>query len=148
MPAAFNGNICPNTNEGGDLGVAGKQWRGLTGKSRFIVKNAGASVSGHRILTTDSSGQVIYADAGTVAHANRIIGMATQAAGAGEALLVQTEGEHDEPSWSWTPGDRLYLGTNGAIQSTAPASGFVCQIGWAETATKVVIQIGQSLVLA
>jgi hypothetical protein len=141
------GNLCPRANEVGDLGVTSLQWGKAIAKARCINMTAGAILSGHRIVTT-SGGNVIYADAGTVAHAGKILGMSIQSAIMGADLLIQIEGECVEPGWAWTPGARLYLGSSGAISETAPTSGFICPIGWAETATKIAVQIGASIVLA
>lgn len=107
-------------------------------------------ISALRLLTTDSSGQLIYASNSTASHSDRVVGMSTNAVGALGISEFITSGIFEDPSWSFTPESKLYLGANGVITSTAPVSPaavFSQQIGYAITATKIKLDIQKSITL-
>jgi hypothetical protein len=45
-----------------------------------------------------------------------------------------------EPSWDWTPGLPLYVGPDGILVQSPPASGFIREIGLAVSPTSIVIR--------
>ncbi|MBF6416983.1 LtfC-like domain-containing protein [Nocardia cyriacigeorgica] len=79
------------------------------------------ALSGHRLVTTTDSGLVEYADATNPAHQNRPVWITTGAWLAGVTATLTTAGLVTEPSWSWTPGLPILLGTNGFPVQTLPA---------------------------
>lgn len=131
----------------GPAGPAGPA--GASGDVAFIYP-AAASVSGHRVVTLDEQGEVIYASAGTEAHANRIIGMTTNAAATGDALNVKKFGEVTEPSWNWDVQLPVYLGTDGLLTQTppvAPTAKFSVVVGFPISATTLFVNIGLPITL-
>lgn len=102
---------------------------------------AGVALSGHRLVTRNTSGAAIYADATNAGHINAPLWLTLGAASLGDQVSVQSAGIVTEPSWSWTPGP-LYLSTNGQLTQISPtASGavFLVQVGYATSATSVVL---------
>jgi hypothetical protein len=114
--------------------------RGPQGASAHatIVRPAGEALGGHRVVWLDE-GQAKYADAGDVATAAAAIGVTTGAADQDADATIQTYGSLSEPSWSWTPGLPIYLGSAGQLTQTPPAVGAVRQIAIAETTTQIFI---------
>jgi len=112
-----------------------------------IILVAGVSFGGHRAGVLNASGNVIYADSGTAAHAGRVIGVSTGAAESGAAVTLRTRGEITEPSWSWDTGLLIWLGLNGVLTQTPPASGFNQVIGFPVTAAKMFVDIRQPIIL-
>jgi hypothetical protein len=53
-----------------------------------------------------------------------------------------------ELSWTWTPGEPIFLGNNGMLTQTPPSSGFAIELGTAISATSIWIVVGQSVELA
>ena len=127
--------------------VAGGE-RGATGESdKFVTYTASTALSGNRAVCLNASGELIYADSSTVAHAHKVLGITTGAVSEGAEGTVQTNGEMTEAGWAWTIGSPVYLSTNGSLSHTAPSSGFVLVVGFALTATKIFIDIKQSIIL-
>lgn len=149
LTLVVNRNVVETIKLPGLQGVAGPPGatgpQGPAGGSSFAL-TAGATLSGHRIVTTDASGNAIYADHSTLAHANAVIGLTLGAASVNASVQVQSAGEVTEPSWTFTPRQTLWLGTNGLIATTAPTTGFSLVIGYAMTATTIFMSIGESLI--
>lgn len=101
---------------------------------------AGVNISALRAITTDGSGQAVYASNDTLANA-QVIGITTVAATAGNNVTIKTSGVITDASWSWTKG-AVYLGTNGQLTQTAPSGGaIIVHVGKALTATKLQVDI-------
>lgn len=122
------------------VGVPGPQ--GPAGNA-LITGIAGEALSGHRMVTTNAAGQIIYASSAAPAHAGRVLGITTGAAATGATATIQPIGSITESGWAWAPESVLFLGTNGQLSATPPASGFVQIVGYAQTATTIYIQLHQ-----
>lgn len=112
---------------------------GLTGPAggTSVLRTAGA-LSGHRVVTTDDSGELIYADCTNIDHLNRGVWITTGAWAAGVDATVTFTGLVTEPTWTWTPGSPVYLGTDGfPVQSVPPDAEFVRIIGNPATPTSL-----------
>lgn len=101
---------------------------------------AATNLSALRAITTNGSGEAVYASNDTLANA-QVIGLTVNAASAGNNVTIKTNGVITDASWSWTKGT-VYLGTNGTLTQTAPTGGAVIvHIGRALTATKLQVDI-------
>lgn len=101
---------------------------------------AGESISALRCITTNGSGQAVYATPDTLANAV-VIGISTTSGSSGETITVKTTGELTDASWNWTKG-AIYLGANGVLTQTAPSGGsIVVHVAKAITTTKILIDI-------
>ena len=88
------------------------------------------------------NGLVVAADRSIPAHCNRVIGIALNStAGPGGTIQVATQGIVTNIGWTFTTGERLWVGLNGAIETTLPTSGFVNGIGHAIELTKMEITL-------
>lgn len=114
--------------------------------NRFVSHVAASALSGNRAVCLDNSGELIYADHATLAHKSKVLGLTTGAISGGATGTVQVAGVMTEAGWAWTPGAAIYLGVNGALTETAPTTGFVLVIGFAETATAIFIDIKEPTV--
>lgn len=113
----------------------------------YVDYVAGVALGGHRAVVLDASEQAVYADKDTLTDRDKVIGITTGASIMGATAQIQTAGELTEPSWSWTAGDTIYLGTNGLLSNAAPVTGFVLKIGFAISPTKIFISIKQPIIL-
>lgn len=113
----------------------------------FLKLTAGVDLGGNRVVVLNDSGLTIYADKDIYSHIFKILGITTGSTVNAGTATVQTYGEMIEPSWAWTPGLPIYVGTNGLLTQTIPNSGFICQIGFAETATKIFIDLKTAIKL-
>lgn len=109
--------------------------------SGTVTITAGKNLSGHRIVAANAAGQAIYADKDLPATWQRILGMTTGAAMAGDFATILPAGEIHEPSWTLDPALPVYLGNSGLLTQTLPTSGAIGQIGVALSATRLLIDI-------
>lgn len=117
---------------------------GLVPISDDFSLTAGTNLSALRAVTTNGSGEAVYASTDTLANAT-VFGITSTAADAGNAVSVHSSGILEDANWNWTKGT-IYLGTNGALTQTAPTNGaIVVHIGRALTATKLQIDIDTTI---
>lgn len=83
---------------------------------------AATALSGHIMTAVTTSRTLEPASNDNPAHALRLVGMTVGAADSGAPGTVQTFGEFEEPSWSWTPDQPVYLGKNGRLTQEPPAA--------------------------
>ena len=113
---------------------------GLVAVSQDLQLTAGVSLSALRAVTTNSSGQAIYASNNTLGNA-QVVGITMASASIGEQVGVKTFGPMSDASWNWTKGP-VFLGTNGALTQTAPSGGaIIVQVGRALTATQLFVDV-------
>jgi hypothetical protein len=135
--------------EQGPRGIQGEQGPpGGGGASSDLVFTAGTNLSGHRVVIASSDTEINYADKDTPAHEFLVIGIIANAVSVGDSTTVTPEGIMIEPSWTWTPGNPIFLGNNGMMTQSAPTSGFVLEIGVAISSQSIWIAIGQAVELA
>jgi hypothetical protein len=107
---------------------------------------ANGAIGGHKAICNDN-GSAIYADNTDLSTAHTFVGISYNAAADGDTVSIVTAGPVTEVIWSWTPQQPIYIGTGGNLTQTAPTSGYVRRIGFAETATTVFVQPSQPLFL-
>ncbi len=118
----------------------------LYADKNIIKATAGPNLSGHRVVYA-ASGAMNYADSNTQSHATLAVGITTNAASSGAPVYVQTSGEMEEPSFTFTPNQPIYLGSNGALTQAVPTSGFILQVAVAMTATRIAISIKTPIII-
>lgn len=138
--------VVVSVGEQGPAGVPGAP--GPSGAS-VLELVAGEALSGHRVVTTNAGGAVVYASNTVLADALTVLGLTIGAASNGAAVFVQVGGEIVEPSWTWAPHAPVYLAANGLLTQTPPVSPavFSLVIGFAATATKLVVDVKTPLAL-
>jgi hypothetical protein len=102
-----------------------------------------ANAISYRIVSLNSNSETILASSLDVSQIDKIIGMLDDD---GETVAF---GVITNPSWSWSPEQSLYLGSNGNIVTTSTVDGaaFSLKIGTAISATQAFIKIGTPVVL-
>lgn len=113
---------------------------GLVPISDDVSLTAGENLSALRAVTSNASGQAVYASNNTLANA-QVIGITSNAASSGGGVTIKTSGIMTDSNWAWTKGT-VFLGTNGTLTQSAPTSGaIVVHVGRALTATTLQIDI-------
>lgn len=134
----------------GDRGDAGLQGPpGPTGGTA-VERTAGTALGGHRVVRSAGGISVAYASCTQAEHGDDVLGVTLGAAALGAPVLVQTQGELDEPSWSWTPDEPVFLGEDGGLTQEPPAgvdTKFLLVLGFAASSTRLVIRIGAAIYL-
>ena len=108
---------------------------------------AAIALGGHRAVVADANGFATYADSSSLDHAGIVMGITTGAAEANTQVGIQNIGEMIEPSWEWIPERTIFLGTDGTLTQTPPTTGFLQALGFAVAQTKMIVQIGQPILL-
>lgn len=109
---------------------------------------AGETLGGDRLVYIDSSGQAKYASNDVLSNTNIVLGITVGAASIGTNVEIQLEGEYEEPSWSWTLEQPIFLGNNGLLTQTQPtAPAFSLVIGFPITSTKILLRFNNPIVL-
>lgn len=104
----------------------------------IIEVAAGENLSGHKAVAVIAS-EAVHADKGTAGHRGLVRGITTGAANDGDTARVQVYGPMREPSWTWTPGLPIFVGSAGALTQTVPTSGWLQQIAVADSTTQIFI---------
>lgn len=117
---------------------------GLVAVSQDLQLTAGASLSALRTVTTNSTGEAVYASTDTLGNA-QVVGITMGSANSGEQVGVKTFGPMSDANWNWTKG-AVYLGTNGQLTQTAPSGGaIIVQVGRALTATQLFVDVDTTI---
>jgi hypothetical protein len=86
---------------------------------------ASINLSALRAVILDNAGQFAYADSGTPNHAYRVAGILPYAISQGTEGVAYRLGEISDAVWNWTRGSPIFLGTNGQLTQTPPATGIL-----------------------
>lgn len=109
---------------------------------------ASADVAAYTCVMLDAAGLAAPADAAVLAHAGAALGLALDAAVAGEQLSVRAQGTVEHEGWTWTPGAPVLLGLAGAlVQTIPPTAAYVQVVGWARSATRVLVRLAPPMIL-
>ena len=107
---------------------------------------AGESLSALRAVTVGSDGRVIYADVMDVATRN-VIGVTETAAAEDATVRIRHQHHLTDSSWSWTPGQPVYVGAGGVLTQTPPSATYIVHVGVAISATSIFIDIQPPIIL-
>lgn len=111
---------------------------GVPGAStQFEYAVAAQTLGGNRVVTTNSSGQLIYPD--LTSENARVYGITTQSAATGELVQVQITGTQTEPSWGWNTATPVFVGPLGTLTQTPPTAGQILVVGYPHSPTKIFI---------
>jgi hypothetical protein len=122
--------------------------QGVAGDSiNYINILAGQDLSGHRVVSSNSTGYVIYADKDIPDTGNKVLGITTGAVINGNIAEVQLVGVLEEPSWNWNSTDPIFIGNNGQLTQIAPSTGYLYIVGFPMSTTKIFIDKQPPIVL-
>lgn len=118
-------------SEQGDTGPQGPQGppgEAGTDGSLTLTFDAGETLSGHRVVRPAGDGTVIYASADDPVSQDGPYWLTNHAANLGDPVEVTILGEVVEASWAWTAPGVIFLGLNGLLTQTPPASDLSIQV--------------------
>lgn len=101
---------------------------------------AGQDIQAFRVVTTDSLGQVIYADGGNPNHFDQVLGVSLESVASGQAIDFILQGELVNENWSFTPGEAVFLGLGGTITHNES----YVQIGYAITDKRISVRVDRN----
>ena len=110
-----------------------------------VARVAGETLSALRVVY-EVDGEVFLLDSTDDVHIDQLLGLTITSGAASENVNVQLVGAVDDASWSWTPG-RVYLGASGFLTQTPPDAGYLVLVGYAVSATRLVLNIQDNIEL-
>ena len=110
-----------------------------------VEQTAGENLGGNRVIVVLGD-LAFYADKDNLSHVDKVRGISTEAFTTGNIGCVQIGGFMQDPSWSWTPDLPVFLSNNGLLTQTVPTTGFILQLGVADTATRILIDLKMPIV--
>lgn len=106
---------------------------------------ANEHISALRVITSNVSGKIIYADKRSEELSKRTLGISIKSAAPGEYLDYVIYGIIEDSSWSWDISKNIFLGYNGALVQTIPLKNeYVVQIAKPISSQKIKVEIGQT----
>lgn len=93
-----------------------------------VTAAAGQILSGHRAVWVNRNKQAFYAANGD-STALVVVGVTLNAALIGDPVTVQSSGTVTEASWNWVTDATVWLGADGHLTQTVPATGALVKIG-------------------
>lgn len=116
--------------------------------SPYLTLTADGPLSGRRVVRSTTGGKAGYADSGTPAHANLVLGITTSAAADGADVFIQLSGLIVEPTWAWAANQTVFCGLNGVLTQTPPTAGFSLVVGVATSPTSLAVDVKQPINLS
>jgi hypothetical protein len=113
----------------------------------FLSRIADGDIGGQRMVIGNADGTVSYADATNVGHLGKVLGMSDAAYLDGETVRVIREGLVEFVGWSFDVDLPIYLGINGLLTQSASATGFSQIVGFAESPTKLFVNLREPILL-
>lgn len=107
---------------------------------QVVMDEVGAAFD---VVTVDGK----IADQSMVTQAGRVAGVSMTAPAVGFPVDVIFHGEIENPAWTFTEGDILFLDVSGKLTTTAPASGFSQIVATAKSPTKILVDIQEPILL-
>ena len=110
----------------------------LNDNNRFTAQ-AGASVSGHRVVGANNSSELFHIANNVIDHAFRYVGLSENASSIGGDVTAVRYGPITFSGWSFTADEPVYLGLDGLLTQTVPGNPalFILIVGIALTATTI-----------
>ena len=100
-----------------------------------------APLGGHSVVAANAQGALVPADCTLPAHLGAVLGVVANAYTPGEAAAVQIAYLLEHVGWSWATGP-VYVGVAGALTQALPPGALFCQVvGFALSATRVLVDL-------
>ncbi len=113
-----------------------------------VFVTAGEAISALRILSSDTSGDGVYADPSDTESIRKLVGMSISGGATGSFIQMLNSGTYVDISWSFDVNLPLFLGPTGTIVQTAPVTGSSVVLGHAQTPTTIFLDIKRPIILA
>ena len=129
----------------GEQGPPGRPGEPGPAGGAAVQRLSGETLSALRAVY-ELDGEVYALDYRDAAHIDLLLGITLTAADQGQPVNVQRSGVLDDAGWAWTPG-RVWLGADGRLTQTPPTDGFDVLIGAATSATRITLNLTETIEL-
>lgn len=107
---------------------------------------AAANLSALRLVTTNSQGQLIYADHRS-GRTVPVIGILLSAVMQGNPIRPLTDGVISDITWNWSVGQPIFLGIDGTLTQSPPETGALLQVAIPITPQQINFEIQEPIFL-
>lgn len=109
---------------------------------------AAGTVGAFAAVGPDAAGQLVTCSCDTLSDALRVQGVSLASAVAGGGVNVRTAGLVENPAWTFTPNQPVFVGLNGALTQSLPVSAvFSRVVGLAVGATRLLVNLQPPVIL-
>lgn len=109
-------------------------------KQIHLQYTAQYDIEPYRAVTTNTFGNLIYANPTDANHQLRILGISTDFIYEGQLGGVICHGEIESSEWNWSIEELIYIGSDGQLQTTPPNEGFQAFIGFPISESRLYIR--------
>ena len=113
----------------------------------ILDKIAGETISALKLVISDGNNEVIVADPNGAFEGAQVLGIALNSANVGEEVRVLTQGALQDSSFAFSINSQLYLGTNGFVTDTPPATGHRVLVAKAIETDEIYLEIEETIIL-
>lgn len=111
----------------------------------IVSRHSPVPISALKIVYEDNN-QIFVLDNKDEDNIDRLLGLTISSVSSAGSVNVQIFGVIDDSNWSFTPG-KVWLGSNGAIKQDPPEDGFDVCVGKALSATRLLLNIEETIQL-
>jgi hypothetical protein len=144
--------FCTDTHElfiGTGLSTAMESVALPAGESNVdVMLTVGMNINAYQTVTVHSDGLAYTVDSGSASDAGKIVGIAVTSATLGSQVTVRMDGEVDNNGFLFTPGDRIYVGSAGALTNSPNTGVFEQPVGLASATGTLLLDIGLPILTA
>src|SRR5208282_1045050 len=118
------------------------------GGGSTILLTAGQNILAFQVVYVGPDGNAYLASANNIVTLN-VVGVAVTSASAGGTFIAQAMGAVNNSGFTFTAGERVYVGDGGALVQAIPGdAAYEFPIGTAENTTTLLVSLGLPIVLA
>jgi hypothetical protein len=118
---------------------------GGDGEAVISTYEAASQINVNRAVAIRSDGRIEHADKDNPANELDVIGISRQSGAIGSLIEVVEFGKLSGASFG-AVGDNFFLGNNGQLVNTAPATGTWLNVGTQTSASEFLVKIGESII--
>lgn len=125
----------------GPVGARGEQGPAGASGGSLLTRTAAENISALYAVVSTTGDNVVVASPATPSHFGKVVGVATTAATAGQSVNIQRADIIDATGLTLTQGQPVFIGSDGLLSMTPPATGWWQIIGFATSTTQIDILI-------
>lgn len=115
--------------------------------SGTLTGDAATALSALRVITTDGSSDLVYADSSDTTQAAKTFGFTLQAFAEGDAAVAVLASVVIDNGWNWDVELPIFIGAAGVLTQVAPTSGYLRQVATPISATSIYFEPQEATLL-
>jgi len=108
---------------------------------------AAVALSALRVVTTDATGDLVYADSSDTTQANKTVALTLQAFAQDDTAVGLVSAIVIDAGWNWDTELPIFVGSTGLLTQTAPTAGYLRQVATPISATSLYFEPQEAILL-